>query len=140
MPRPPKNNQHLQEPENPCYDWVFATLRLFVEMAYLQPYKNNLTPICTNFYKIHDRTSLFSQKREHPRYCQIPVRDKQYRGCSLLYYAPTWLIQSRIFIPILSISRSPSSPLCIMTFLDFSRVVKICLVHSSEIICTSNKS
>ena len=43
------------------------------------PSNNNLTLIYTNFYKIHDKTSFF-QRKDNPRYCQIPIWDKQYRG------------------------------------------------------------
>ena len=58
-------------------------------MAYLQPYKNNLTPIYTNFYKIHDRTSCFLKNKITPDTAFAPTWDKQYRGCFIIILMTT---------------------------------------------------
>lgn len=64
------------------YYWLFGTLGLFAKMTYLQPYKNNLTPIYTNFYKIHDRTSCFRRKSTYIK----PGTRGQNLVPSLLFY------------------------------------------------------
>ena len=55
-------------------------------------------------------------------------------GSGDIVQTPTWLIQSRIFVPMRSMSRLPNSPLCIMTLRERSNVEKICLAHSIETI------
>ena len=54
-----KEQPPFRKAENRWYYWLLGTLNLFAKMAYLLFIKNNITPIYTNFYKIHDRTSCF---------------------------------------------------------------------------------
>ena len=69
MPRPLKNNQQFWKPENRWYYWTFGTSEFLGKMAYLQPHKNNLTPFCTIFNKIHNRTSCFRTRKTPPEPC-----------------------------------------------------------------------
>ena len=49
----------------PLISLAFRHFEGFRKMAYLLFIKNNLTPIYTNFYKIHDRTSCFRRIKAH---------------------------------------------------------------------------
>lgn len=79
-----KEQPAFLKPENRWYYWTFGTSDFFEKIAYLQPYKNNMTSIYTSFYKIRDRTSCFHRNEITPDTAFAPTWDKQYRGCFII--------------------------------------------------------
>ena len=60
---------------------TFSTSEFFAKMAYLQPYKNNLSLIFTNFKKFTIGQAVPEEKITPPILLFTPTGNKQYQGC-----------------------------------------------------------